>query len=1087
MVRARCVLLFVGLLAVLAPGSASLGFAQEVSKEEAAAIREYRVAIAFQKRKLFAQAAGRWTQFLAKHAKDKRVPAAHLNLGVCRFGEQKFPEAATVFREVLAKYPAFDQRDRAQFNLGMCQYNISLALQDVADQKPDDAASQTAAANAFKAAAGEFDKLVKQFPKSTHLVDSLYYQAECLSFGGDFKSAVPVYDRIVKQHAQSPVVADATYGLGLAFAEQAQHEDARRTFADFTTKFPQDSRLDECLLRQGSALVELKKPADAEKIFAQVQAKKESPYAEWALYQQAVAVQSQDKLPQAATLFESVPKRFPQGAYGGASLLAGGKCRFQIEQYPQAATAFAAGIPRKDAYSIEAAWLLGRTQIRLKKPADAVKTLDTGIAAYGQSATKVPAMLANMQFTRIEAIAAQPAQRKSTPALFADFAAKNVDHPQAADAVYQAAFVSLEVSDFANAKKFADSFLANAKFAKHELTPELLFIAAESSLLDETPDLPKAQGLYQRLITEFAESPQTPLAKLRVGYCLYSQKQYPQAVAHLTPLAGTLKNADHKAEAFLLLGRSQMDSGQAAPSVASFRSAAAANPKWARGDEVLLLLGTQLRATKDFNGARAELQKIDAQFKASTYRDRAWFLLGEVALDLKLADAAIAAFRKVASDFPKSDQAPRALYNAASTLVSKPDLPAATTELTKLLSSYPTSSVAGSATSLRGDCFFQQKKYKDASTDFQKFLATLPAEKTPEDVKLQNAAQYRLALCQLKTDQTAAGITGLQTLLKNAKNFPDADRAWYDLGFALLDSGNKEAEATTAFQTLATTFPDSSLAGESWFRVGEIHSEADRKAEAVTAFGNGLKAKTLTPTLRETLLYRLGETQYELKKYKEAAATFQTQIKELPNGTLLTPARFRAGECLHHQGEFANALALYDAVIKSADAKYLPNALYRAGDSAGALKKWADSQKHYQQLITGFPDFYAVNEARYGLGLALQNQSQLEPAKKVYLEVTDKTASPTGAKCRFMLGEIAFAQKKYEEASAHFLEVTVGYPEKEAYAEWQALAHLESGRCFIELKKYDLAREELQTIITKYPKHPRVKDAQTLLTGIKDK
>ena len=119
MVRARCVLLFFGLLAGLAPGSTLPCFAQEVSKEEAAAIREYRVAIAFQKRKLFAQAAGRWTQFLTKHAKDKRLPAAHLNLGVCRFGEQKFPEAAAVFREVLTKYPAFDQRDRAQFNLGM--------------------------------------------------------------------------------------------------------------------------------------------------------------------------------------------------------------------------------------------------------------------------------------------------------------------------------------------------------------------------------------------------------------------------------------------------------------------------------------------------------------------------------------------------------------------------------------------------------------------------------------------------------------------------------------------------------------------------------------------------------------------------------------------------------------------------------------------------------------------------------------------------------------------------------------------------------------------------------------------------------
>ena len=1087
MVGARRVCLFAGLLAGFVLGSALPGVAQEVSQEEAAAIREYRVAIAFQKKKLFAQAAERWTQFLVKHAKDKRVPAAHLNLGVSRFGERKFPEAAVVFRDVLAKYPTFDQRDRAQFNLGMCHYNISLSLQDVADQKADDAASQTAAVNAFKAAATEFDKLVKQFATSTHLVDSLYYQAECLSFGGDFKAAVPVYDRIVKQHAQSPVVADATYGLGLAFSELTQHEDARRTFAEFTQKFPQDERLDECLLRQGSALVELKKPADAEKVFALVQAKKDSPYAEWALYQQALAVQAQDKLPQAADLYESVPKRFPEGDYVGASLLAGGKCRFRAEQFPQAEADFVAGIPKKDAYSVEAAWLLGRTQIRLARPVDAVKTLDAGIAAYGQAAVKVPEMLASMQFTRIEALAAQPEPRKTTPALFADFAAKNVDHPQAADAVYQAAFVSLELSDYPNAKKYADAFLANAKFAKHELTPELLFIAAESSLLDEVADIPKAQGFYQRLIAEYVDSPQTPLAKLRIGYCLYSQKQYPQAVAHLTPLAGTLTNADHKAEAFLLLGRSQMDAGQTAPSVAAFRASASANPKWSRGDEVLLLLGTQLRASNDFNGARAELQKLDAQFPASVYRDRAWFLLGEVALDLKEPDPAIAAFRKVAADFPKSEQAPRALYNAASTLVSKPDPAGATVELTKILTAYPKSDIAGNATSLRGDCQFQQKKYKEAATDFQAFLAGQPAQKTPDDLKLQNAARYRLALCQLKTDQAVLGITGLQTLLKEAKDFPDADRAWYDLGFALLDVGKREAEAAAAFQSLSTQFPDSPLAGEAWFRIGELHSAADKKAEAATAFASGLKAKTLTPMLRETLLYRLGETQYDQEQFKEAAVTFQTQIKELPQGTLLTPARFRAGECLHHQGEFASALALYEEVIKSSDAKYLPNALYRAGDSAGALKKWPDSQKHYQQLIASFPEFYAVNEARYGLGLALQNQNQLEPANKVFLEVTTKTASPTAAKCRFMLGEIAFAQKKYEDASAHFLEVVVGYPEKEEYAEWQALAHLESGRCFIELQKFQLARDELQTVVTKYPKHPRVKDAQTLLTGIKDK
>ncbi|MFT5327286.1 MAG: TolA-binding protein [Planctomycetaceae bacterium] len=162
-----CVAVFCGLLLSMF-GQAGTAFAQEVSPEEAAAIREYRVAIAFQKKKLFAQAAVRWTQFLQKHPKDKRLPSAHLNLGVCRFGDRKFPEAAAVFRDVLAKYGKFEQRDRAQFNLGMCHYNVSLALQDKADAAKTEAEQKTAevaAAAEFRKAAVEFDKLVKGFAK----------------------------------------------------------------------------------------------------------------------------------------------------------------------------------------------------------------------------------------------------------------------------------------------------------------------------------------------------------------------------------------------------------------------------------------------------------------------------------------------------------------------------------------------------------------------------------------------------------------------------------------------------------------------------------------------------------------------------------------------------------------------------------------------------------------------------------------------------------------------------------------------------------------------------------------------------------
>src|SRR5205085_5048633 len=132
----------------------------------------------------------------------------------------------------------------------------------------------------------------------------------------------------------------------------------------------------------------------------------------------------------------------------------------------------------------------------------------------------------------------------------------------------------------------------------------------------------------------------------------------------------------------------------------------------------------------------------------------------------------------------------------------------------------------------------------------------------------------------------------------------------------------------------------------------------------------------------------------------------------------------------------------------------------------------SNSQKAYAALIEQFPNFELIQEARYGVGWALQNQDKLEEARAVYEQVTKATNTETAAKSRFMIGECAFRQKKHREAVEHFLEAALAYP----YEEWRALGHYEAGRCFIALKDTPKALDELETVVKKYPKHPRAKD-----------
>src|SRR5207248_115374 len=116
----------------------------------------------------------------------------------------------------------------------------------------------------------------------------------------------------------------------------------------------------------------------------------------------------------------------------------------------------------------------------------------------------------------------------------------------------------------------------------------------------------------------------------------------------------------------------------------------------------------------------------------------------------------------------------------------------------------------------------------------------------------------------------------------------------------------------------------------------------------------------------------------------EAAAALQSQLKEHPAGTLANDAKYLAAECLFRQDEFKEALVLFEQLIRAGVKDYQARALYQSGRCLGGLKQWLDSQKRFEELIKQYPEFDLIADARYGLGLALQNQDRLDDARAAY-------------------------------------------------------------------------------------------------------
>ncbi len=238
----------------------------------------------------------------------------------------------------------------------------------------------------------------------------------------------------------------------------------------------------------------------------------------------------------------------------------------------------------------------------------------------------------------------------------------------------------------------------------------------------------------------------------------------------------------------------------------------------------------------------------------------------------------------------------------------------------------------------------------------------------------------------------------------------------------------------------------------------ELASQVDagKKKAAYQSAEASLKqglAKAGGGDLSEHMQYLLGDLQFQQQRFADAAETLAKQIHEFPSGKYAGPATFLAAQSRYQLQQFDQALPLYIKIadIAFADTQqqqiesYRSQALYRAGDCAAKLKRWQESYTHFQKLVDQYPQFPQRSEALLGAAYALQEQDQPDRAIQLYDQVTKQTETETAAQARFMVGEIEFGRKRYEDAIEQFLLVTVGYP----YESWQALARFETARALL--------------------------------------
>jgi TolA-binding protein len=298
-----------------------------------------------------------------------------------------------------------------------------------------------------------------------------------------------------------------------------------------------------------------------------------------------------------------------------------------------------------------------------------------------------------------------------------------------------------------------------------------------------------------------------------------------------------------------------------------------------------------------------------------------------------------------------------------------------------------------------------------------------------------------------------------------------------------------EKKARAAYQKLIDNFADTLISVDARFEAAEMCCDRDdfdtaikllKEANDVEPRGDKLP----TAELMDRIRLRLGVC-LMVKGDHSAALGYFDAVANNPKSPLVAHGLYRAGEAQFAKGDTAKAIDRLSPFRDKGEFQNTPDvtdrALLRLGFALGLEKKWDDSRQAYETLAARFPNSPWVNDARYGVGWALQNAGQFDPAVHWYSQVIAATTTELAAKAHLQIGLCRLEQKRFGDAAASLLVVPYTFD----YPEISATALCEAARALSEDKKPEQAERLLRKVVKDYPTSEWAKIAQDRLTKLK--
>lgn len=300
-----------------------------------------------------------------------------------------------------------------------------------------------------------------------------------------------------------------------------------------------------------------------------------------------------------------------------------------------------------------------------------------------------------------------------------------------------------------------------------------------------------------------------------------------------------------------------------------------------------------------------------------------------------------------------------------------------------------------------------------------------------------------------------------------------------------------EQRAIKSYQEIIDAAPDSRLATQVRCELAEM---LDARGETVGAVDLLTDALEHDPPAELAEKVRLGLAGAHLARGDAKLAMSYVQpllVSVAPTGTPAPPtaaqgeARLVAGEAFIQQEDWQKAI---QQLLPFRDDDKLRNfpgisdrALLRLGHAYSQAFQWDQGRQVLETLTQRYGQSPWIDDARYGIGWARQKQKDFDGAVGAYTEVTKRHTAELGGKAQLQIGLCRLEQKRYDEAVKALQAVIFTYP----FPDLVAPARCELARAQLGLKKMEEARQGWEQVMNDYPQSPWADVARKHLSEIK--